>query len=279
VTAPLKPFGSRSFSCVPMEGDRVVRLVYLDEAGLSNPSQEPFLVVAGIVVNADKQLNAIENYLENLMHRHIPPEHHEGFVFSAKHIFNGNKTVFDRNKMPLSKRLEIVRDLAAIPKKFNLQFSIGFLERSRLLESLPRELSGADKTVASHALAFMTCAMSVEQWMRRYAPNEVCMLVAENNDQARKFITDSQRYHQDKKIVSNLSELERRFFPLRKIKEDPLFQPKRQNHPLVIADFVAYVWKKALMKDSRYDWLMRELVKSVISFEDDDALIQRAKVG
>jgi hypothetical protein len=235
-------------------------------------------VVAGVVVNADKQLNAVENYLERLMHRHIPQEHHDGFVFSAKHIFNGNKTVFDRNKMPLQKRLEIAGDLAAIPKKFNLQFSIGYVDRSHMPESLPRGLSVAEKTAASHAMAFMACAMSVEQWMRRNAPNEVCMLVAENNDQAKKFITDSQRYHQDKKIVSKLSEVERKFFPLRKIKEDPLFQPKRQNHPLVIADLVAYVWKKALMKDSKYDRFMRELIKSVITFEEDDELVRAAKV-
>jgi hypothetical protein len=260
----------------PLEGDNIVRLVYLDEAGLSNPSQEPFLVVAGVVVNADKQLNAIENHLEKLMHRHIPPEYHDGFVFTAKHIFNGNKTVFDRHRMSLQRRLEIADDLAAIPKNFNLIFSIGQVDRNAP-DSLPGGLTGPEKTVASHALAFMTCAMSVEQWMRRNAPNEVCMLVAENNDQARKFITESQRYHQDKKIVSRLTELERRFFPLRKIKEDPLFQPKRQNHPLVIADFVAYVWKKALMKDSKYDRYMRELVKSVISFEADE-LMQGVKV-
>jgi exopolyphosphatase/pppGpp-phosphohydrolase len=176
--------------------------------------------------------------------------------------------------MPLPKRLEIASDLAAIPKKFNLQISIGQVERSHLPPSLPGGLSESDRTIASHAMAFMTCAMNVEHWMRRNAPNEVCMLVAENNDQARKFIAESQRYHQDKKIIANLTEFERKHFPLRKIKEDPLFQPKRQNHPLVVADFVAYVWKKILMKDKKYDQFMRELIKSAIYFADDDELVR-----
>ena len=100
------------------------------------------------------------------------------------------------------------------------------------------------------------------------------MLVAENNDQAKKFIADSQRYHQDKRIVTQLSDWERKHFPLRKIKEDPLFQPKRQSHPLIMADFVAYVWKKALMKDKRYDRFMRPMIGQVITFADDDALVR-----
>jgi hypothetical protein len=38
----------------PLRGDKIVRLVYLDEAGISNPKDEPFLVIAGIAVNADR---------------------------------------------------------------------------------------------------------------------------------------------------------------------------------------------------------------------------------
>jgi hypothetical protein len=59
-------------------------------------------------------------------------------------------------------------------------------------------------------------------------------------------------HHQDKKLVDVLDEQSLRHFPLRKIKEDPLFQPKKPTSPLGIADFCAYVWKKVLMKDDRY---------------------------
>src|SRR5207248_3428237 len=36
-----------------LRGDKIVRLVYLDEAGISNPKDEPFLVIAGIAVNSN----------------------------------------------------------------------------------------------------------------------------------------------------------------------------------------------------------------------------------
>ena len=51
----VNPLLARSLSGAPVDlVNRHMRLVYLDEAGISNPVQEPFLVVAGIVVNADQ---------------------------------------------------------------------------------------------------------------------------------------------------------------------------------------------------------------------------------
>ena len=56
----------------PPEGNKTVRLVYVDEAGFGRPDEEPFLVVGGVIVNADTILNGIENQLERLIERHIP---------------------------------------------------------------------------------------------------------------------------------------------------------------------------------------------------------------
>jgi hypothetical protein len=187
---PIRIMGPRSLSGAPLAGDNIVRFVYVDEAGLSNPKHEPVLIVAGVIVNADQQLVALERHLEKLMMRHIPREHHDGFVFSAKDLFNGNKTVFRRDdpQWTLSKRLEIADDLAAIPAKFRLPICIGMYNRVSNTQNVD--------VVGQHALAFMSCAMSAEDWMRRNSPNEVCMIVAENNDSAKKLISDSQRYHQ-----------------------------------------------------------------------------------
>jgi hypothetical protein len=63
-----------AFGGGPLRGDKIVRLVYLDEAGISNPAHEPWLVVAGIVINADKQFKLIESYLDELVKKHIPQE-------------------------------------------------------------------------------------------------------------------------------------------------------------------------------------------------------------
>jgi hypothetical protein len=43
-----------------------VRLVYMDEAGISKATQEPFVVVAGAIIDADRVLNGVENQLERI---------------------------------------------------------------------------------------------------------------------------------------------------------------------------------------------------------------------
>jgi hypothetical protein len=47
-----------------------MRLIYLDEAGVSK--HEPIAVVAGAIINADRSLIAIEDYLDSLIEKHIP---------------------------------------------------------------------------------------------------------------------------------------------------------------------------------------------------------------
>lgn len=255
-----------------------MRIAYMDEAGVSSPKEEPFLTVAGIIVEGDSTLNAVENHLERLLTRHIPLRLRDGFVFHATELFNGGGKVFRREKpdlvgpreWSLERRLKVADELAAIPRKFNLPVALGWVERANFPTTfqLPDDFSNAQRTVAAHVTAFMSCAMTVEQWMRQSASSENCLLVVEDNDQARKTIRDVHTYHQDKKIESLLGEKERAFFPLRKIKEDPLFQSKRASSPLVVADFCAYVWKRILMKDSRYERFFDPFREHLIAFED-----------
>lgn len=108
--------GPRSLSGHSLVGCKLLRLVYIDEAGISNPKQEPFLVVAGVIVHADQKLNAIERHLEHILERHIPARQRDGFVFHATELFNGGGKVFRRQKSdvigpvewPLERRLKIV---------------------------------------------------------------------------------------------------------------------------------------------------------------------------
>ena len=255
-----------------------MRLVYMDEAGISKATQEPFVVVAGAVIDADRVLNGVESQLERIMQRHIPERYRDGCVFHATELFNGGGKVFKREKndfigppeWPLNRRLAIADEIMAIPKKFKLPIALGWIERAKFRQqfNLPAEIPQSEATVAAHVSAYMTCAMWVEYWMRRETTDENCLLIVENNDQARKMIGDVQRYHQDKKIVDVLSEKTRKIFPFRKIREDPLFQPKRQSSALIIADFCAYVLKKSLMKDQRYDRFLDPIRSGLIVYQD-----------
>jgi hypothetical protein len=263
-------------------GERKLRLVYIDEAGISKVEQEPFLVVAGIVVHADNNLNGIENHLERILVRHIPERLRDGFVFHATEVFNGGKTLrrekpnfVGPREWPIERRLAIAREIVELIPKYKLPVAIGFTERASFPRSmeLPEGMPENEKTIAAHVATFMNCAMVAEQWMRKETNNENCLLVVENNDAAKTMISEVQRYHQDKKLEKLLDEEEQRYFPLRKIKEDPLFQPKKPSSPLILADFCAYIFKKYLMKNKHYDSFIAQFRTHLVSF--DEAWLER----
>lgn len=250
-----------------------MRLVYVDEAGISHPEQEPFLVVAGAIVHADKALVATERHLDKIVKRHIPEAYWKDFVFHATHLFNWGGSVFTRNHpdYPLTKRLEIAAEIASIPKRHNIQLAFRWLKRSEFLQhvELPADLPKKEWVIAQHATAYMVCAMKVEHWMRINASSEICMLVVEDNQQARRRIQETQRYYQRNDVVESLDdEAARRHFPFRKIREDPLFQEKRSGSALQLADFCAYVFKRHLMGDSRYDPIFNALRSQIVVFRD-----------
>ena len=279
--APPLNRGPLSLSGAPLLGRRLMRLVYLDEAGISNKAQEPFLVVGGIIVHADQKLNAVERHLDRLVERYIPSEHQSDFVFHAKEIFNGGG-IFGRPKTggwPLSKRLEIAADLAQIPAKFGLPIMFGFVERATFPATMdwPANLSGPAEVIGAHATAFMSCAMQVEQWMRVYARDEVCVLIAEDNDNARSTIRETLKYLQTRDMAGVTDVKEHAHFPLRKIKEDPLFQSKRKSSPLQIADFCAYVFKRMLMNnDDEHYSRFWEPMRKQLQIIDDKRIYERA---
>jgi hypothetical protein len=178
-----------------LDGERIVRLVYIDEAGIGKPQEEPFLIVGAVIVHADKSLIEVERHLDKIVKRYIPEEHWADFVFHAMHLFNWGGKVFTKNSpsWPLSKRLEIANELVAVPKKFRLPLTVGLCERGKFPstpEARARNLSVAQETIAAHATTFAACAAKVEHWMRRHTNGEVCLLVVEDNDPARRYMRE-----------------------------------------------------------------------------------------
>jgi hypothetical protein len=240
--------GPYSLSGVRLEGEKLVRLAFIDEAGISKPRQEPFLVVAGVVIHGDNDLNGVENELERIMHRHIPSVRWDDFVFHATELFNGGGKVFKREKpdligppqWPLDRRLRIADEIMAIPKKFALNIAFGFLERTKFPAKfdVPDTWSPGEMVVAQHVSAFSTCTLFIEQWMRKNTKGENCMLVVENNDEAKSIIRNTNQWHQSKKVTAVLDEFGKKLLPLRKIRQDPLFQDKRPSNALIVAEFL-----------------------------------------
>jgi hypothetical protein len=224
-----------------------VRLIYIDEAGLSRPQEEPYLTVAGVIVNADKELDQIEGRLGEIIKRHIPEEHQKDFVFHA-HEFMSGRGIFDKGKVAIAKRLEIAKALAQIIVDLKLPLPYGYIEKKHFPQTVTPNPSTSPSELLrfAHVSAFMSCAVQIDQWMRLNAKGEVCALIVEHNSNSQVFMKETQLYHQDKDIPG-LTDEQRKYFPLQKIKEEPWFQEKRKLSPLQLADFCAYIYKRLLM--------------------------------
>lgn len=231
----------------------VARFIYVDEAGISDPAKEPFLVVSGVIVDADRQLNELERRIAHIADKVAPAGHH-GFVFHATELFNGGKS-FSRSdsRWPLERRLAIARDLACIPAKMGLPLAFGIVQRAHWPLTFDASgLTTKERTIGQHLTAYMCCAMEVERWMREKTRNEVALIIAEDNDQARSRIRETQNFHRRPDAAKYLDASARKHFPFRKIKASPLFEKKADSPALQMADFCAYVMKKRAMNDMRY---------------------------
>ena len=169
-----------SISGVELDGDNLSRYIYIDESGTS--VHESVTVVAGVIVNPDKQWKNIEKHLAGLVAKYIPPEHHRGFCFHAKDLFHGTK-LLERNQGHA-----VLKDILSIPSKFGLPLVFGTSRKKQTGDtSLSTKKSRRWDASSNQAKAYCLCVLAAECYMQtRAGAEELATLVAENN-------TDTQR--------------------------------------------------------------------------------------
>src|SRR5688572_19037569 len=106
-----------------------MRIACLDESGIS--ASEPYVIVAGVVVHADKQWRGLERYLRDMVEEYVPPEDRARFCFHATDLFHGSKR-FSRDKWPKELRWKILDELVSIPKQFDMPIAMGFVPKGKL---------------------------------------------------------------------------------------------------------------------------------------------------
>lgn len=245
-----------SISGVALEGFKLVRQVFMDESGIS--AHEPIAVVAGIVIDADRDLNRVEQYLESLVNEFVPKEHRSGFVFRATKLFHKSSVI------PPEKSHDALKAILMMPALFQLTVVFGYVRKmpppelpplsGRKLEKVKRDRASQRERLY-HAMAFSECAVGVESFMQRNVdPEEVTELIAENNTNTQTAV--KQAYNAMK--GRNLSAEEEAiltfinlvhphgYLPLRKIKHVPLFAKKDEVSSLQIADACAMVVRRSL---------------------------------
>ena len=242
-----------SLSGTPTAGDEIVRLIYMDEAGTSNPEHEPYLVVASAIVHADRQAKHLESELRRLREKHCP-DAPKGFAFHAMAIFNGESgnKYFSREKWPKEKRWAILDELVRIPAKFDVPIIYGVIDRNEDIKSGAQPATPREKQFAVHQTAFLVCAIKTDWWLRQNTPErEVALMIAEDVPDIRKALRDLQAFGREPQETEKLLAGWQKVLPFRKIIDTLHYAQKADSSLLQLADVAAFVIKRQAMANDR----------------------------
>lgn len=216
-------------------GARLVRVVYIDEAGVS---REPFMVEAGVIVSPDLHIPEIEARLAAIR-RELCPDVPSSETFHATDIWHGSGA-FPRDRLDRATRMEIIRRLAAIPGEMSLPVVAEAVRRDL---APPAFLERQDVSNAESILAFAGCVFTAEMWLRQHAMSEVAMVIHESADMGRG-LQNMLRLFQDRGLAEAAKMSP--FFPLKRIARDVLFMDKRGDGPMQLADLAAFLIRRRL---------------------------------
>lgn len=164
---------------------KLVRLVYLDEAGTSADAET--LTVAGVIVHGDDQYREIDQRFVELINKYIPEEDRLGFVFHATDIFHGSR-YFDRRQPQWASREQrwpILEDLAKIIGDFELPVVLGARDK-RYGDERP------DPNLL-HLHAALECLYGADLWLNAFAADELATVVHEDGASAKPVIRQAVR--------------------------------------------------------------------------------------
>jgi hypothetical protein len=237
-----------------------MRIVYLDEAGISNPKHEPFVVVAGVIINADKEWLSVEQYLRDMVGRRVPIDRRSGFFFHATELFSGGKT-FPRETWPRELRWPILRELCEIPSIFGLPVVVSHISREEFAK-VNVGMNAPEITIQAQVIASAGCTLTVERYMRNQAnADEVALLIHENNQRAAAWLRGLHnilRTEIGMMPFVGYSEL-MKYLPLGRIIDTVHFAAKTDSSILQVADACAFACKRKLMGTKEADYFFEPL--------------------
>jgi hypothetical protein len=220
-----------------------VRLIYLDESGIS--ASESVAVVAGIIVNDDRQWKIVEKRIHELIRDYAPGEPGPNFAFHATDIFSGRK-LYKRPAYPLEKAIELLKALVSIPREFELPIAVSALQKSFEDRETPAARRTSEGVI--HGMAFSLCALMAERYIReRVEPSELGRMVAENNTTTRDHLKQMHEMLRGQFRTTNKRDVFDLFagatensLPLTRIISSVLFAEKGDEPMLQLADAVAF---------------------------------------
>jgi len=231
-----------------------MRLVYLDESGTS--TNETVTVVAGVIVDPDKQWKAVEAYVDELIQEYVPEKDRAGFVFHATDLFHGSK-IFNPRTYPPARRFEALKKLIGIPATFRLPIVFGFQDKTMLPGLFKAHPRHSKRVLAIHqALTYSYCVIAAERFMRDYAePHELATLTVENNDSTQSAVKKIHNHLKGRQLdrveVTHLREVGGEYLPIRNIIDCINFASKDEAILLQLADACAFMLGRILQRTDK----------------------------
>jgi len=259
-----------AFSGLALKGARLVRLIYLDESGVSELVQEPHVVVAGVVLDPDRHYRAIDEDLLQAVIKYVPPDRMTFFKsFHATELFNGTGKVFTRPEWPIERTLPIIRRIIKNVLRHRLPIVYGVADKSRYLPGR-RDHTFKSEVQGAHDMAFLQALLRANRWMRLHAaPDELAMVICEDNEQMRAGMRRTQAWLRaptfdiPPELMADI--------PLDRIIESVLFMQKEESQVLCLADMCAYILKRRVANkrlDGLFEWIAPLLDRNT-SIEND----------
>jgi hypothetical protein len=209
--------------------------------------------------------------LLQLANENILEEDRQGFFFHATDLHHGYKrTHRDRYSRP--DRIRILRELCSIPNRFNIPVIAASVERAELARCHP-DWTKHELTNIAQTIAAMSCTGGVEKFMRAHAnPDEVAMLIYENNDNAKRLIRDAHNFMRTPESLNTAISGDwpmKHVLPFERIVDTAHFVEKTDACILQVADACAFAISRRLSNKDAEGY----------SSEIDDALTEKVKVG
>jgi hypothetical protein len=255
--------------------------IYIDETGIS--TNDKVLVVAGVVVDPDRQYLEVADAINKLISEFVPDEHRTNFAFHAKDLFHGTgRTPFDRRSYPQERARQALRLLVSIPARFCLPVVFGFVNKSvhdPIGEKLYAKLKPREQIANTAGIAFALCAVAAESFMKVDArPNELATMHAEQNSDTEKMIRIVRKSLGGKmrfNLAELLSDRAQSYLPITKIIDEISFHRKDDAFLLQLADATALVLRYLL--EERRD--CQDLFEAFFTRKDAAPKLQQAMAG
>ena len=222
-----------------------MRIAYLDESGTGNQAKEPHVVVAGLVVEPDIQWRTMDTYLKDMANDFALPQDREDFIFHATDLASGGKGGF-RDRYPEEKRHWFLRELCSMPLRFDCPVVMHSVERGRIRKNRPEHTE--DQLITEGLQhASLGCAVSVERYMQKTFPNEVAMVVYEQNGQKSAAMRDYHNLFHHSFMEEYLEKNpDSRLLKFDRVIDTAHFARKADTSMLQVADAAVHVFSRKL---------------------------------